>query len=186
MILPIHIYGHPVLRKTTRDISHDYPDLKELLENMYETMAGADGVGLAAPQIGREDRILVVDLNSLAKDDPSLKGFRGTFINAHVMELDGEEELMEEGCLSIPGIHEKVLRKGRLRLQYLDEDFRVHDEVFEGYKARVLQHELDHLDGVMFTDRISGIRKQMIRSKLNRLMEGRTNCSYRVRTVIQR
>jgi peptide deformylase len=186
MILPVHIYGHPVLRKITSDISANYPDLKELLENMYETMARAEGVGLAAPQIGREDRILVVDLDILAKDDPSLKGFRKTFINAHIVELDGEEKLMEEGCLSIPGIHEKVLRKNRLRLQYLDENFQIHDEVFEGYKARVLQHELDHLDGVMFTDRISGIRKQMIRSKLNRLMEGRTNCSYKVKTVQQK
>jgi peptide deformylase len=186
MILPIYIYGHPILRKTTRDIAVDYPNLKELLDNMFETMTKADGVGLAAPQIGLEDRILVVDLDSLAKDDPSLKGFRRAFINAHVIELDGKEETMEEGCLSIPGVHEKVPRKNRLRLQYLDENLQPHDEVYEGYKARVIQHELDHLEGVMFTDRISGIRKQMIRSKLNRLMQGRTNCSYKVKTAPQR
>jgi len=183
MILPIYIYGHPILRKMTRDIPTDYPDLKELLDNMYETMNKAEGVGLAAPQIGRDDRILVVDLDSLSKDEPSLKGFKKTFINAHIIEADGKEENMEEGCLSIPGIHEKVPRKNRIRIQYLDENLQPHDEVYEGYKARVIQHEIDHLDGIMFTDKISGIRKQMIRSKLNRLMEGRTNCSYRVKTV---
>ncbi|MDR1371543.1 MAG: peptide deformylase [Dysgonamonadaceae bacterium] len=186
MILPIYIYGHPVLRRVTRDISSDYPNLKELLDDMYETMNKAEGVGLAAPQIGREDRILVVDLDSLAKNDPLLKGFRKAFINAHIIELDGEDEIMEEGCLSIPGIHEKVPRKNHLRLQYLDENLQPHDEVYEGYKARVLQHELDHLEGIMYIDRISGIRKQMIRSKLNRLMEGRTNCSYRVKTMQNR
>ncbi|MDR1563324.1 MAG: peptide deformylase [Dysgonamonadaceae bacterium] len=184
MILPVYIYGHPILRKVTRDIPADYPGLKELLADMYETMENAEGVGLAATQIGREDRILVVDLNAL--NEPALKGFRKTFINAHIVELDGEDETMEEGCLSIPGVHEKVLRKNRLRLKYLDENMQPHDEVFEGYKARVLQHELDHLEGVMFTDHIQGIRKQMIRSKLNRLIEGRTNCKYKVKAAPKR
>ncbi|MDR1763710.1 MAG: peptide deformylase [Dysgonamonadaceae bacterium] len=183
MILPIYVYGHPILRKVTRDIPLDYPGLAELLENMYETMNKAEGVGLAAPQIGLEDRILVVDLDSLSKDEPSLKGFKKAFINAHIIEADGKEETMEEGCLSIPGIHEKVPRKNRIRIQYLDENLQPHDEVYEGYKARVIQHEIDHLEGVMYTDKISGIRKQMIRSKLNRLMDGRTNCSYKVKTA---
>jgi peptide deformylase len=181
MILPIYLYGHPVLRKTTQDIPPDYPGLSTLLNNMYETMYQADGVGLAAPQIGLEDRILVVDLSVCKKEDPSCAGFKKTFINAHIIERDGEETTMEEGCLSIPDIHEKVLRPHRIRIQYLDENLQPHDEVYEGYKARVIQHEYDHLDGILFTDRIAGIRKQMIRSKLNRIMSGNVSCSYKIK-----
>jgi len=181
MTYPIYLYGHPVLRKETKDISPDYPNLSSLLENMYETMYKADGVGLAAPQIGLEDRILVVDLVSCAEADPSCADFKKAFINAHIIEREGEEEIMEEGCLSIPNIHEKVARPSRIRLQYLDENLNPHDEVFEGYKARVIQHEYDHLDGILFVDRISGIRKQLIRSKLNKIMSGNVNCSYKVK-----
>ncbi|MDR1737513.1 MAG: peptide deformylase [Candidatus Symbiothrix sp.] len=181
MILPVYLYGHPILRKVTQDIPLDYPDLKTLLSNMFETMDKAEGVGLAAPQIGLEDRILVVDLNAFAEKDPACKGFRKAFINAHILERTGDEVQMEEGCLSIPNIHEKVPRFYQIRMQYLDENLQPHDEIFTGYHARVLQHEYDHLDGIMFTDRISGIRKQMIRSKLNRIMRGETDCSYKVK-----
>ncbi|MDR1762413.1 MAG: peptide deformylase [Dysgonamonadaceae bacterium] len=181
MILPVYLYGHPILRKETKDIPLDYPGLKDLLDNMFETMYKADGVGLAAPQIGLEDRILVIDTDSISKDDPTLKGFKKVFINAHIIERDGEEQAVEEGCLSIPKIHEKVPRQFRIRIQYLDENLQPHDEVFEGYKARVIQHEYDHLDGIMFVDRLPGIRKQMIRSKLNKIMKGDVNCSYRVK-----
>ena len=183
MILPIYIYGQPVLRKVTKDISKDYPNLKTLLDNMFETMYNADGVGLAAPQIGLEDRILIIDLSPYADDDPSFKDFKKVFINAHIIERDGEEADVEEGCLSIPKIHEKVPRSNRVRIQYFDEDFHPHDEIFEGFKARVIQHEYDHLEGVMFVDRISGIRKQMIRSKLNKMLKGSVNCAYKVKTV---
>lgn len=186
MILPIYLYGHPILRKETRDISPDYPGLKKLIENMFETMYNADGVGLAAPQIGLEDRILVVDLSPLADDDPSFKDFKKVFINARIVERDGEEEPVEEGCLSIPNIHEKVSRPYRIRIQYLDEDLQPHDEVYEGYRARVLQHEYDHLEGKLFVDHISGIRKQMIRSKLNKIMKGDVKCSYRVKPSPQK
>jgi peptide deformylase len=181
MTLPIYLYGHPVLRKETKDIPLDYPELATLLANMYETMYKADGIGLAAPQIGLSDRILVVDLNPYAEQDPSCAGFKKAFINAHIIERDGEEELMEEGCLSIPNIHEKVPRQHRIRIQYLDENLQFHDEVFEGYKARVIQHEYDHLDGIMFVDRIAGIRKQLIRSKLNKIMNGNVNCTYKIK-----
>ncbi|MDR0546398.1 MAG: peptide deformylase [Dysgonamonadaceae bacterium] len=181
MILPIYLYGQPVLRQVTKDIPLDYPNLKPLIENMFETMYKADGVGLAAPQIGLQDRILVIDLEALTKDHPELAGFKRVFINAHIIERDGGEILMEEGCLSIPDIHEKVPRANRIRIQYMDENFQPHDEVFEGYKARVIQHEYDHLEGIMFVDHIAGIRKQMIRSKLNRIMEKRVNCSYKVK-----
>ena len=183
MILPIYLYGHPILRKVTKDISPDYPDLKTLLDNMFETMYKADGVGLAAPQIGLEDRILVLDLNLYAKDDPMYKNFKKVFINAHIIEQDGEEENVEEGCLSVPHIHEKVLRKNRIRIQYLDENLSPHDDVYEGFKARVIQHEYDHLEGVLFVDYLSGIRKQMIRSKLDKMLKGEVNCSYKIKTV---
>jgi len=186
MILPIYLYGHPVLRKITKDISTDYPNLKTLLDNMFETMSNADGVGLAAPQIGLEDRILVVDLTSHTKDDASFKDFKKVFINAHIVECDGEEANVEEGCLSVPGIHEKVPRKNRIRIKYFDENFQLYDEVYEGFKARVIQHECDHLEGVMFVDYISGIRKQMIRSKLNKMLIGDVNCSYKVKAAARR
>ncbi|MDL2223580.1 peptide deformylase [Bacteroidales bacterium OttesenSCG-928-M11] len=181
MILPIYLYGHPVLRKETADISQDYPNLKELIQNMFETMYNADGIGLAAPQVGLTDRILVVDLSPCEEYDESCAAFKKAFINARIIERGGEIELMEEGCLSIPNIHEKVPRDYRIRIQYVDENFQPHDEIYEGYKARVLQHEYDHLDGVMFVDHIPGIRKQMIRSKLNKILTGNVNCSYKVK-----
>ena len=181
MILPIYLYGHPVLRKKAKDIPPDYPNLHTLLDNMYETMYKAEGIGLAAPQIGLDDRILVIDLSPYAKDDPSCLGFKKTLINAYIIERDGEAVLMEEGCLSIPDIHEKVPRLNRIRIQYLDENLQSHDEVYEGYKARVIQHEYDHLDGILFTDRIAGIRKQLIRSKLNKIMAGNVHCAYKVK-----
>jgi peptide deformylase len=181
MILPVYLYGHPVLRKVTRDIAPDYPDLQLLLDNMFETLYQASGVGLAAPQIGLEDRILVVDLNPLADVDASFRDFRRVFINAHIVEKAGTEETIEEGCLSIPGIHEKVPRANGIRIRYLDETLQPHDKIFEGYKARVIQHEYDHLEGVMFIDRIPGIRKSLIRSKLDRIMKGDVKCSYQVK-----
>jgi len=186
MILPIYLYGHPILRKITKNISPDYPDLKILLDNMFETMYKAEGVGLAAPQIGRDDRILVVDLNPYVKDDPSLKDFKKVFINAHIIEREGEEIIGEEGCLSVPNIHEKVPRKNKIRIQYFDENFHSHDEVYEGLKARVIQHEYDHLEGKLFVDYLTGIRKQMIRSKLNKMLKGEVDCSYKVRAVSRR
>ncbi len=184
MILPIYIYGHPILRKVTQPIdAANYPDLKELIANMYETMYNAEGVGLAAPQIGLEDRIFVVDLEPLADDEhPEFKGFKKTFINAEIVERNGDLELVEEGCLSIPGIHEKVPREEEIRIKYLDENLQPHDEVYKGYMARVIQHEYDHLDGIMFVDRISPLRKRMIKSKLMNMEKGRTNCGYRVKT----
>ena len=186
MILPVYLYGHPILRKIAKDISPGYPNLKTLLDNMFETMYKAEGVGLAAPQIGLIDRILVIDLDSHADKDPSCKDFKKVFINAHIIECDGEEANGEEGCLSIPGIHEKVLRKNRIRIQYLDENFKAQDEVYEGFKARVIQHEYDHLEGKMFVDYVSGIRKQMIRSKLNRMLTGNVNCSYKFKSAVSR
>lgn len=184
MILPIYIYGQPVLRKESADIEKDYPNLKELLANMFETMEEANGVGLAAPQIGLNIRVVVIDLDVLSEDFPEYKGFKKGFINPHIIEYDETNtESLEEGCLSLPGIQEKVTRPTRIHVQYLDEDLNEHDEWVEGYLARVMQHEFDHLDAKMFIDRISPLRKQLIKSKLNALLQGRYRCSYRTKAA---
>lgn len=184
MILPIYIYGQPVLRKESADIEKDYPNLKELLANMFETMEGANGVGLAAPQIGLNIRVVVIDLDVLSEDFPEYKGFKKGFINPHIIEYDETNtESLEEGCLSLPGIQEKVTRPTRIHVQYLDEDLNEHDEWVEGYLARVMQHEFDHLDAKMFIDRISPLRKQLIKSKLKALLQGRYRCSYRTKAA---
>lgn len=183
MILPIYVYGQPVLRKVAEDITPDYPNLKELIANMFETMDHADGVGLAAPQIGLPIRIVTVDLDVLSDDFPEYKGFRKAYINAHILEVMGEQVSMEEGCLSLPGIHESVKRGDKIRVKYLDEDLVAHEEEVEGYLARVMQHEFDHLDGKMFIDHLSPLRKQMIKGKLNAMLKGKAHCSYKVKTV---
>ena len=184
MILPIYIYGQPVLRKESADIEKDYPNLKELLANMFETMEEANGVGLAAPQIGLNIRVVVIDLDVLSEDFPEYKGFKKGFINPHIIEYDETNtESLEEGCLSLPGIQEKVTRPTRIHVQYLDEDLNEHDEWVEGYLARVMQHEFDHLDAKMFIDRISPLRKQLIKSRLKALLQGRYRCSYRTKAA---
>lgn len=181
MILPICVYGDPVLRKMATDINHEYEGLQELIENMFETMYNAEGVGLAAPQIGLPIRLFVVDLSPLSKTEPSLEGFRRAFINARILERSGEEELMEEGCLSIPGIHEEVYRKNFIRIQYLDKDGNACDETYTGYTARVLQHEYDHIDGVMFTDHCSPLKKRLLKRKLSDITKGITTAEYRIK-----
>ena len=183
MILPVYLYGQPVLRKVAKEITPDYPDIKKLIADMFETMYNADGVGLAAPQIGLPIRVLVVDLSPLAKENPVFEGFKRVMINAKITNMEGEEKLVEEGCLSFPGIHEKVSRKNKIRIQYLDENFTPYDEEYEDYMARVVQHEYDHLEGKLFIDHISGIRKQLIKSKLNNLISGKANCSYKAKAV---
>lgn len=183
MILPIYVYGQPVLRKVAEDINSDYPNLKELIDNMFETMDNADGVGLAAPQIGLPIRVVTVDLDVLSEDYPEFKGFRKVYINAHILETSDDLVSMEEGCLSLPGIHESVKRSNKIRVKYLDENLVEHDEVVEGYLARVMQHEFDHLEGKMFIDHLSPLRKQMIKGKLNAMLKGKAHCTYRVKTV---
>jgi len=183
MILPIYTYGQPVLRKEAEDITPDYPNLKELIENMFETMFRADGVGLAAPQVGLPIRVVVISLDAFSDDQPEFKDFNKVYINPHILEAEGEDVNMEEGCLSLPGIHESVKRKDRIHVTYLDENMQEHDEWVEGYLARVMQHEFDHLDGKMFIDHISPLRKQMIKGRLNALLNGKARCSYKVKTV---
>ncbi|EGJ71038.1 Peptide deformylase [Bacteroides coprosuis DSM 18011] len=183
MILPIYVYGQPVLREVAKDITPEYPNLKELIQNMFETMEHADGIGLAAPQIGLSIRLVVMDLDVLSEDFPELKGFRKVFINPYIEEVDGDDITMGEGCLSLPGIGEDVTRPDVVYVTYQDENFEKHTEKVEGYLARVMQHEFDHLDGIMFIDHISPLRKQMIRSKLNKMVKGTARTHYKIKSV---
>ena len=184
MVLPIYIYGQPVLRKVAEDIPADYPELDAFIKDMWDTLADSEGIGLAAPQVGKSIRVVVIDLDLLSDDMPEYKDFRRVFINAHIVEYDDSEtEALEEGCLSLPAIHEKVARPKRIRVQWLDEKMQPHDEWIEGYLARVMQHEFDHLDGKMFVDRISPLRKQLIKSKLKALLHGRFRCGYKTKVA---
>lgn len=184
MILPIYIYGQPVLRKVAEDIPTDYPELETLLKDMWETLADSEGIGLAAPQIGKSIRVVVIDLDVISEDMPEYKGYRHAFINPHIVEYDeSETDSSEEGCLSLPAIHEKVVRPKRIHVQWLDEQMQPHDEWVDGYLARVMQHEFDHLEGKMFVDRISPLRKQLIKSKLKSLLQGRFRCGYRTKVA---
>ncbi len=179
----MYIFGQPVLRKKAEDIAPDYPNLKELISNMFETLKHAEGVGLAAPQVGLPIRVVVVDLDCISDDEPAFKGFLRTYINGHIVEASEETSNFEEGCLSLPGIHERVQRPSRVRIQYLDENMQPHDEWVDGFVARVIQHEFDHLEGKMFVDHISSLRKQMIRKKLLNMSKGKYSCSYKTKPV---
>lgn len=183
MKLPIYLYGHPVLRKKAEPISKDYPELKKFIADMFETMDNSDGVGLAAPQVGRADRIVVIDGNAVAEAFPECTGKRLALINPEIEVLEGETVTRPEGCLSLPGINEDVKRVENIRLRWMDEDFNEHEEVMTGFLARIVQHELDHLEGQVFTDHISGIRKQLIRSKLNNIVTGKVRAEYPTRTA---
>lgn len=184
MILPVYTYGQPVLRKVAQDIPIDYPELQELIKNMFETNTASEGIGLAAPQIGKSIRVVIIDLDAISDHLPEYKGFRHAFINAHILETDDSEtETMEEGCLSLPGLHENVTRAKRIHVCYLDENFQEHDEWVDGYLARVMQHEFDHIEGKLFIDHISPFRKQMIKGKLKAFMQGRFKCAYKVKPI---
>mgnify|MGYP000004569832 CR=1 FL=1 len=188
MILPIIGYGDPVLRKVGAEITPDYPNLKEIIANMYDTMYNAYGVGLAAPQVGIPIRLFVIDTTPFSDDEDmseadqkKMNGFKRTFINAKILKEEGEEWSFNEGCLSIPNVREDVSRHERITVQYQDEDFNIHTEVFDGLTARVIQHEYDHIEGVLFTDRIASLKKQLIKKKLQNIMEGKTKADYKMR-----
>jgi len=180
MILPIVAYGHPVLRKKAADITPDEPDIEKFIADLWETMYATDGIGLAAPQVNRSIRIFVIDGEVLAEKYPEAAGFKKCFINARIIEEDGQPWSYSEGCLSIPEIHEAVERKQRVHMQYLDEQFQPHDEWFEGVNARVVQHEYDHLEGILFTDHLSTLRKTMLRRKLSDISHGNIKVDYRM------
>jgi peptide deformylase len=188
MIYPIIAYGDPVLRKETRDIEKGEIDVKKLAEDMFETMYNASGVGLAAPQIGLDIRIFVADgskINENVEDpediDPSLDGFKKVFINAEILEEDGEEWGYEEGCLSIPGIREDVYRPEFVTIHYFDTDWKEHTETYEGMAARIIQHEYDHVDGVLFTDHLPMIKRQLLKKKLSNISKGDVDVEYRMK-----
>lgn len=181
MKLPVYLYGHPVLRRQSEPINSDYPDLKKLLDDMFETMYASEGVGLAAPQIGRNDRIVVIDADPVGENHPECVGRKMVLINPSVEILDGEKITRGEGCLSLPGLSENVTRIEHIKLQWEDENFTKHEEIISGFLARILQHECDHLEGKLYIDHISPIRKQLIRTKLNNIISGKTRCDYAVR-----
>jgi peptide deformylase len=188
MILPIVAYGDPVLKKKAKNIAAEHPNFKEILENMWETMYNANGLGLAAPQVGLPIRLFLVDTSPFA-DDPDyteeeakkLGEFKRAFINAEIVEENGEEWAFNEGCLSIPNVTEDVFRKEEVVLRYLDENFVEHTETFNGIIARVIQHEYDHIEGVLFTDKISSLKKRLIKGRLTNISKGKTDVSYRMR-----
>lgn len=188
MILSIVGYGDPVLRKVGEDISKDYPNLPELINNMYETMYSAHGVGLAAPQVGLPIRLFVVDAAPFAEMEDNteeeiafLSKFKRTFINANILKEEGEEWTFNEGCLSIPDIHEPVKRKEKITIEYYDENFEKHVDEFDGLAARVIQHEYDHIEGVLFTDKIPSLKKKLISKKLNNILEGKIFTEYKMK-----
>jgi peptide deformylase len=179
MTYPIFVYGHPVLRKISSDVDRDYADLNRIVDDMFETMYSSEGLGLAAPQIGKSIRIFVIDGTPVSDEEPQLAGFKKAFINARIIEKDGDMKLMTEGCLSIPHIREEVNRENRIRICYYDEKWEYHDEVYTGYLARIIQHEYDHLDGILFTDKVNPLRKRLLKGKLTAISKGRFEADYK-------
>ncbi|MCX6334258.1 MAG: peptide deformylase [Bacteroidia bacterium] len=179
MTYPIVIYGHTILRKVAEEIDKDYPGLQQLIDDLFETMYKSEGMGLAAPQIGKSIRIFVIDGAPIADEEPELASFKKAFINAHLIEKNGDLKPMTEGCLSIPHLREEVLRESHIRITYYDENWEYHDEVYDGYKARIIQHEYDHLDGILFTDKVNPLRRRLLKSKLLAISKGRFEADYR-------
>jgi peptide deformylase len=188
MILPILAYGDPVLRLKAKDIGRDFPNLDELLENMFDTMHGARGIGLAAPQIGQSIRLFIVDATPFEDDEELseeeqqlVSDFRKVFINARILEESGAEWAFNEGCLSIPEVNEDVFRKPEITMEYLDENFEKHTETFTGIVARIIQHEYDHIEGILFTDKLSPLKKRLIKGRLANISKGKIEVPYRMR-----
>lgn len=188
MVLPIVAYGDPVLRRVGKDIDKDYPGLEELIENMKETMKNAQGVGLAAPQVGRDIRLFLIDASPFSENEELeeeerafLKDFKRTFINARIVEEEGDEWAFNEGCLSIPNINEDVYRPEVIHVEYLDEDFKERQETLTGLAARIFQHEYDHIEGILFTDKLSSLKKRLLKKRLENISKGKVDVSYRMR-----
>ena len=188
MILPIVAYGSPVLRKVSKEISHDYPQLDKLIEDMWETMYNSRGVGLAAPQINKDIRLFVIDsiqiIESLDEEEkkeyPKDEGFKGVFINAHISSINGEEWAYNEGCLSIPKIREDIYRKEKVTIDFLDENFQPHTKTFNGITARVILHEYDHIEGKLFIDLLVPLKRKLLKRKLDDITKGKINVDYKM------
>ncbi|MCG2431268.1 peptide deformylase [Aequorivita xiaoshiensis] len=188
MILPIVAYGDPVLRKETEEITKDYPNLKEVIENMFETMYEARGIGLAAPQVNLPIRLFIVDATPFEDDEDLteeeqkyVSTFKKVFINARILEESGDEWAFNEGCLSIPDVREDVFRQPEIVMEYYDENFKKHKESFKGMVARIIQHEYDHIEGILFTDKLSPLKRRLIKSKLTNISKGKINIDYRMK-----
>ena len=177
--MPVYIIGTKVLRQIGQDITPDYPDLQQFIDKMWESMYESDGVGLAAPQVGKSIKLFVIDASPYADEFPEAENYKRVFINAQILEYTGEDTVINEGCLSIPGIREDVKRKDTIRIKYFDENFQEHEEVVSGLPARVIQHEYDHTQGILFTDRLSQLRKTMLRNKLRSIARGKFKANYR-------
>lgn len=186
MMLPIVAYGHTTLRRKAEEIDESYPGLDELIEAMFVTMRESNGVGLAAPQINRSIRLFIIDASPYAKDYPEVASFMKVFINPYILEENGREWTFNEGCLSIPDIREDVVRKSRVRIRYQDEHFQPYEETFEGVAARIIQHEYDHLEGIMFVDRINSLRKTLLKRKLNDISRGAVEVDYKMIFPLQK
>ena len=182
MILPIYLYGQPVLRKTAQPVTPDYPKLKELIANMKETMYASDGIGLAAPQVGLDIQLVYIDGSALADSFPNLEDSKLTLINPVITVDENEEPITRsEGCLSLPGMSENVSRVEKIHMTWVDEDFQPQEADFDGFFARIIQHECDHLKGTLYIDHVTGIRKQLMKGKLKKILDGKVSCDYRVR-----
>lgn len=178
MIYSIVAYGHPILKKEAQDIEKDKIDVKELAENMFETMYAAQGIGLAAPQIGKSLRMFIADASPL--EDEEIGDWKQVFVNPEIIEEYGDEWAFEEGCLSIPDIREDVIRPEKVKINYFDENWVEHTEVYEGMKARIIQHEYDHIDGILFTDHLTSFKKRLLKSKLTNITKGVVKAEYRM------
>lgn len=183
MVYPVYIYGSSVLRKVAEEVTPDFPDLDKFIEDMFETMYDSDGVGLAAPQIGKSVRLFVIDADPFSEDYPEGKDFKRAFINPEIIEASEEKWLFNEGCLSLPGVREDVERPAEITVRYLDAKFEPHTEKLTGIQARVFQHEFDHLNGEVFTDRLSPLRKTLLKNRLDKMAKGNFKASYRCKQV---
>lgn len=179
MIYPIVVYGHPILKKVAVEIDKDYPKLDEIIENMFNTMYEAVGVGLAAPQINKSIRLMVIDADAYSEENPEAEGFTKVFINPEIVEETGDEWEFKEACLSVPKLSEYVSRKSNIRIKYLNEKFEAFDETYDGTLARIIQHEYDHLDGILFVDKISNLKKVLIKNKLKDISLGKSGADYK-------
>ena len=181
MIIPVVAYGDPLLKKVSEDINEDYPNLKEFINDMFETMYACSGVGLAAPQVNKSIRIFIVDASPFKDEDSALEGFKKVFINPIILEEEGKEWVFNEGCLSIPGIREDVKRKPKIIIEYYDENFKLHEESYDGLSARIIQHEYDHLEGILFTDLINPLKRRLLKGKLGDIARGRIEVDYKMK-----
>ena len=180
MILPVVAYGHSILKKVAHDIDSSFPDLKGFIDNMFETMYQSDGVGLAAPQVNQSIRLFIVDTTPFAEKNPESVDFKRVFINAEIYKQEGDEWSFNEGCLSFPGLREDIVRKPVIYMTYLDENFQSHDELFDGINARVIQHEYDHIEGIVFVDRMSSLKRMIIKGKLMDISKGKVEVAYKM------